>query len=450
MWRWILNFIEQEIVRYDRRVRKIEQNPSSTMLRANKMLYELERDTRIHQLDAWREGRPMADGTMLSGLLRSLGFVPLDYEFAADRTMIIPEPGRYLDAGRSMGLPDWACDRTEVLVTMATTGDYPPPNFFVVSNDICTPLQVAYNSLVTWYDIPFATLDVELKPQQGSLKYLADQFGEAIEIAESKVPGIKYDEDRHMELMEKDRFALTCLRDIYQLAKRVPCPLSGRDVFRLPRLPSYLCDPDKGVEFYKIYRDEVSERAEKGIGAVAEEKLRLMWAVSGPYYSDPFEILAKRGVSIPVFHIGISPRIAGLFPIYGDERDFGEKPTNPLEEEARLLNYNAFAGLGNSRWIESIIWISRDLKLDGIVHFNQVGCTACTPLAKIVADRAEEELGIPTLLIEGRHLNTEGFDQADFNRRLEEFVDICLDNKDRKRFHQESANRKNETRGGDA
>ena len=48
--------------------------------------------------------------------------------------------------------------------------------------------------------------------------------------------------------------------------------------------------------------------AEKGVGAVSEEKLRVMWAISGPFYSDPFRFLKKGGYR---FHTGILAPGAG-------------------------------------------------------------------------------------------------------------------------------------------
>ena len=165
--------------------------------------------------------------------------------------------------------------------------------------------------------------------------------------------------------------------------------------------------------------------AEKGVGTVSEEKLRVMWAISGPFYSDPFRFLEERGVSVPYWHIGAGSRISGCrYPNYGDESEYGRKLT-PLEEEARILNCSAWGGLGD-RWIEDTLYICRDLNIDAIIYFQQWGCTVSHNLGKLVADSSEKELGIPTLLVEGRMLVEETFDQRQFEEMLEDFVDICI------------------------
>ena len=56
----------------------------------------------------------------------------------------------------------------------------------------------------------------------------------------------------------------------------MPCPISGRDVFRTPKGSYFYPEPAKAVTYAKAMRDEVMERVEKGIGAVPEEKLRML------------------------------------------------------------------------------------------------------------------------------------------------------------------------------
>jgi len=68
-----------------------------------------------------------------------------------------------------------------------------------------------------------------------------------------------------------------------------------------------------------------------------------------------------------------------------------------------ILNCSAWGGLGDS-WIEDTLYICRDLNIDAIIYFQQWGRTVSHNLGKLVADSSEKELGIPTLLVEGRML----------------------------------------------
>ncbi len=165
--------------------------------------------------------------------------------------------------------------------------------------------------------------------------------------------------------------------------------------------------------------------ADKGMGAVKEEKLRVMWGVSGPFFADPFRFLEEKGVSIPYWHIGEGSRFSGAhFPFYGDESEYGRK-LSPLEDEARMFNSSAWGGLGK-RWIEDTIFLCRDLSIDALIYYQLWGCTVTVNLGKIVADAVERELGIPTLLVEGRCLDQESFDQRELENKLADFVEMCL------------------------
>jgi benzoyl-CoA reductase/2-hydroxyglutaryl-CoA dehydratase subunit BcrC/BadD/HgdB len=76
--------------------------------------------------------------------------------------------------------------------------------------------------------------------------------------------------------------------------------------------------------------------------------------------------------------------------------------------------------------VEDTLFVCRDLNIDAIINFKQVGCTATVGLAKILEDCAERELGIPTLHFEGRQLDPSYFDPVQVNTQLNVFVDSCL------------------------
>ena len=416
-----MNFYEAEIIKCERRIKKIEENPDPVKFRSNKILYEIERDLNIARLRDWREGKPFIEG-LTPPLIRAMGFEPLDLDICADRSTV--DRSRF-DTIRALGLPDYACDRTVVCIDMCLKKELPPPNLIVSHNCACDPIKLAYNTVGRLFNAPVACLDFGLEANNDTLRYVTDQMGEIIEFAQKKVPRVKYDESKLIELQTYDRAAYGYLNDIYQLRKRVPCPIAGRDAFRLPLPPSYYPDQAKALEYFRIWRDEMQERADKGIGAVNEEKLRVLWAVSGPFYTDPFSFLEKRGVSIPWFQFDMAMRWSGVkYPLYGDKTEYGRKLA-PLEEEARMMNSLSWGGLAQ-RWVDDTLFVCRDLKIDAIINFKQVGCTATVGLAKILEDCAERELGIPTLHFEGRQLDPSYFDPVQVNTQLNVFVDSCL------------------------
>jgi benzoyl-CoA reductase/2-hydroxyglutaryl-CoA dehydratase subunit BcrC/BadD/HgdB len=255
------------------------------------------------------------------------------------------------------------------------------------------------------------------------LQYVTGQLGEMIEYVEAKVPGCKFNQDYLIELQEYDRQYLQYFQQLWKLKAAIPCPLSGRDSFRELRLADMYADPKKALEYMRLYVEEVGERVEKGWGAAQpKEKLRLLWSVAGPFYADPFSWLEQRGVSIPAAEMTVyNGWFSGREAIWGDPWK-GRKLT-PLEEEARQIDFT-WGRLGD-QWVNTHINSCRDLHLDGIIYFLQWGCPTSNNLGKVVADVAEKELEIPTLLIEGRMLESSIYDEKDFYSKLSDFMEVC-------------------------
>jgi hypothetical protein len=80
-------------------------------------------------------------------------------------------------------------------------------------------------------------------------------------------------------------------------------------------------------------------------------------------------------------------------------------------------------------WADGILWICKDLNCDAIVYYQLLGCLHMGSLAKLVAEVAEKEMGIPTLVITGKELDATALSPAEFDSQLTEFVDIQIDRK---------------------
>ncbi|MBU2468501.1 MAG: 2-hydroxyacyl-CoA dehydratase family protein [Proteobacteria bacterium] len=365
--------------------------------------------------------------TGLGPLTRAMGMTPWDAIMAADRTHGNAAT-EYFAQVRKLGMPDHTCDRCSILVPMILNGDFPKPNFLFTSNFECLPVFLAHNLLAEYLQIPKFNIDRPFNNYMGErneeqLQYVTDQIKEMVEYIETTVPDCKYNEERMIELLEYDRQYLQTFQELWKLKAAIPCPLNGRESFREIRLSNMYPDPAKAVKYMRLYVDEVGERVEKGLGAAQpEEKLRLLWSVAGPFYDDPFSWLEQRGVAVPAAEMTVyNGWFSGREPIWGDP--WNGRQLSPLEEEARQFDF-VWGRLG-SDWVNTHLHSCRDLHLDGIIYFLQWGCPVSNNLGRVVAEEAEKQLGIPTLLIEGRMLESSGYNQKDFYAKLGDFIDVC-------------------------
>ncbi|MBI4304505.1 MAG: 2-hydroxyacyl-CoA dehydratase [Chloroflexi bacterium] len=426
-----MNYFETEIAKYERRLERIAQNPSPSMLSSNKLLYQALLQHCKEQLKWWREGKPfltasgggMAILTRVFGEFRPLGLVPM-----ADRLGTKNAEAAF-NRVRTMELPDYACDRTVLLLPMAVEGvDLPKLSLIMTRTGSCNVINNAHRTLSNMMNLPVYMVDVPFEdPHQDHLDYVTQQLERLVEFVEASLPGAKYDEARLVELQGLDHRAMAALHEIHQMRRSVPCPDHPRDVFREPVQPADFVNPSLITEYYESYRDELRQRIQRGFVPVGEEKLRIVWAISGPYGSGVWDYLAERGVSVPYWHYGGGDRLFDM-PIYGDESEFGKK-LSPLEEVARTILYNSWGGDGE-RWVRDTISACKEFQADGLVLFEQTGCQPVLGLGQMVLNRLEKEVGIPGWCVEGRMLlgRTERVEDQ-FMSGLEAFINLCFERK---------------------
>ncbi len=419
-------FLQEQIERLSQRIKRIEANPRPEYMYSNKLRYELELEQMQYTMDAWKEGKPFAILYNVEQLTRPLGFEHAGYIEWGDR---VSDPLRYQDiAVNKFGFPDHTCDRTMTAMGLYLSGEVPVPRLMTSRRIPCDPERWSAMAAAKYLGVLFFEMIKLNSNGYENIQCVTEQIGNLIEFAERSVPGIKYDQDKLIELMEIDSQGFRYQADTYELRKRVPCPISPQDCFRIIRRPSRSHDPKKFLEYCRIYRDELYERAEKGLSGVPEEKLRIAWLATGPYGRETFDLLSRKGVSMVWFHRGGSSREMGRLPAdFGDETAYGKKLT-PLEEVARDWSNNIWGG-DAAMWVDPLIDACRELKVDAVVDFLQVGCVTVKNLKRIVSQRLREELGIPTLDLEGREHFMSDVDRLSMNKKLEEFLDMCIANK---------------------
>ena len=420
--------METRLARLERRIKKIEENPDPSKPVANKLLYQSQAERIRQLLEAWKTENRQIAGTLI-GIgtpVEAMGFMEWDGITLADRST--PEEAKmYFDFMERHGFNSNSCDRTIAMTPMVLTGQFPAPDFFITTNWECFPVYLSFLSLANLLGVPLLSIDRPPVFKDRGLIYVTRQIEEEIDYLQEIFPRHKYNQDILIERLEINRLWWEVERDIHKLRRRKPCPIAGIENFR----ELQPANTWKLLEYRRAYRDQLYANADKGNTPSkawgTEEKLRLCWAVSGMFYYDPFTFLDRLGVSVPIWvWSDDAEKKSGREPVVGDQRPFGRK-LKPLEEVARALKFGW--GDRSDYFVNSIISTCRELDLDGIVYFKQRGCSPTMSLGGIVNERAERELGIPTLELEGRQLDQRGFNEKELLRKLVDFVNVCLGRK---------------------
>ena len=428
-----MNILENVIEISEAQIKRMYENPLPRETLSDRMAFELDLSEFRLQLEAWKRGKPPFMFTLCPSLARSMGFEPMVYPYilflCPSEAVKLREP-----TIRNLGIPEYACDHLILFTGAGVTEVLPPLSIMLTTFVECNVMKYGLEVFGNKIGVPFFRIDVPLRYNEENIRYLADQLGEFIEFAKSKVPGAKYDQDKHIELIEQDRIALDYVRKEWQLRKRVPFPMSNAYGLSprspLYRLPSNFADSTKALEYWRIHIEELEEQADKVSREEKErQKLRILWVWDPPFCLDFFtlvDLLDSRGVVVPNLFLGHTPYLSGRNLGFGDEMEFGRK-LSPLEEMARMMLSWCWREEA-STWIDEIIWTCQDLKCEAIIVTQPSDCLTTASMAKLIADKAEKQIDVPTLIIPSTTYDTV-MSPDEYISRLNEFIDMALAHK---------------------
>jgi len=351
-------------------------------------------------------------------------------EFFADR-LTKDQAKRYFDLVRSHGYPDSACDRVQLTAGVGISSHLPPPAICATVPGDCDTMAQSLLYVGRFWKVPTFAIDVPFEVNIDAVLYVKEQLNQIIALCEERFPEhIKYDDDRLIELQELFEGTWRLEEEIFDLSATKPCPVSGRDALRMP--PIQLYDDPMMLDYFRDFRDELKARAGEGKNVLKDgiEKFRVYWMCSAPFYEDPFTFLEERGCAVPCYEEG--PGAPSRYSVrnYEDaEKRFGRALRDPLEEEAGVILTCHWGNVAERR-IGEVMRNSERLGIEGLVHFMQPGCIPCNNMAKILGERAEKELGVKSLYIEGWCQDLEKHNEAEFEAKLEDWLKVCLAEKE--------------------
>lgn len=125
------------------------------------------------------------------------------------------------------------------------------------------------------------------------IELLSTESRELIALLESRT-GRRFDSDRFAALMERINEQEKILAEAAEIAGTArPCPVSILDQMTNTMIPQWHRGSDWAVSHARRFRDEIGERANKGVGVAENERLRLMWIGAGLWHDTTFYTLLE-------------------------------------------------------------------------------------------------------------------------------------------------------------
>lgn len=348
----------------------------------------------------------------------------------------------YLERSDSDGFPTHMCGYARNCIgyaaRMRDLGEIPPeaplggmpkPILLLSAGSLCDARYKWFQALGRYLDAPVWTLEL---PHPGvkesflkgayeqAINFMVKELKEFVTFLERLI-NKKMDWDKLEEIVEDIIEVNRVWYEINELRKARPCPMHSRDFWTCMNASLYPSgDLKVSLDLYRKMYDEVKQRVDNHIGAVPEEKYRLVFAELPPWHSLKFfDQLAERGWNFVAESWAYHPPI----PI-----DIS-KISNPLERIARFT-YQWFAGYfkGALKAGEQMGYFgypyleyARGYECDGAFLHPLLTCRTATNHLMYVQDRLRQRLKVPSLMVEGDIVDLNLFDPALALRKAEAF-----------------------------
>lgn len=355
-------------------------------------------------------------------ILQALGFYILYPEnhgaLCGVRGAVVELSGAAENAGYSTDICSYArTDIGSMLSGKTPVGRLPQPDILLACTNICQTVLHWYRVLARHFQVPLILIDtpfVYSKLTEHSLQYVVKQLENSIPVAE-QVADRRLDYHRLKEIIKLSKDATELWQEIINRGRQRPAPISVFDQFIHMAPIVEMRGKQATVDFYAALLKELDENVGKGIGAVRNERKRLLWDNLPIWYRLRYfaEYLGEHGICVVASTY--TNAWGELAPLMNVEK--------PLESIARtyispILNH------GTKYKLETMQRMVKDFQLDGVILHSDRSCKPYSIGQIDQRNRLIQKFGIPAMLLEADHDDPRAYAEEQVASRLAAFVEM--------------------------
>ena len=322
----------------------------------------------------------------------------------------------------AMGYSSDLCSYARSDISCATVnggpiGGLPKPDMLICCNNICGTVLKWYEVQARYFKVPLFILDTPFChtefPEEAK-RYVKSQINEYIAFLE-RACGQKFDYDRIREVGKLSVEGQRLWQAVLDTAMNKPAPLSAFDAFFHLALIVTLRGTQQAVDYYKLLLAEMKERVASGIGAIADEKYRLLWDNLPVWFRTKWlsEKFASQGACL-VADTYTSAWCGSLK--YVDDNNF-------LETMAECYS-RIYLNIGVDEMARQVIEMIDKYDVDGIVMHSNRSCKPYSLGQYDIQRIVREKRGIPTLMIEADMVDERSFSESQIETRIDAFIEV--------------------------
>lgn len=322
------------------------------------------------------------------------------------------------DHGYSRDICSYArTDFGTVLSGWTPVGRLPRPDLLVCCTNICQTVLYWYQVLAHHFHAPLVLIDTpflydEARPHTQA--YVERQIELAIEACE-RVAGRSLAPARLEEVMRQSHAAVRLWQQVMHTGRHRPAPITAFDEF-IHMAPIVEMRGDAStVAYYRALLAELEARARAGVGALRQERKRLIWDNLPIWFRlRPLsESLAARGVAL----------VASTYTNAWGELAELIDPARPLPSMARVY-LHPILNRGTGHKLATMRRMVTDYQADGVLLHSDRSCKPYSIGQMDQQRRLAEELGAPALLLDADHNDPRVFSVEQADTRLQAFLEV--------------------------
>ena len=331
------------------------------------------------------------------------------------------------EKAEEMGYSSDLCSYARSDISCATVnggpiGGLPKPDMLICCNNICGTVLKWYEIQARYYNIPLFILDTPFchtEYSEEAHKYVRRQIEEYIVFLE-EVCGRKMDYAKMDKVGKLSVEGQRLWQAVLDTATNSPSPITAFDAFFHLALIVTLRGTRIAVDYYQNLLEEMNQKVEKGIGAIPNERYRLLWDNLPIWYR--LRWLSNKFADYGASLVADTYTTAWCGTLKYIDAD------NFLDSMAEAYS-RIYLNIGIDEMAENVIEMIDKYNVDGfVIHSNR----SCKPyslgqydIQKIV----QRERDIPCLVIEADMVDERNFAESQIETRIDAFMEMIKEQK---------------------
>jgi benzoyl-CoA reductase/2-hydroxyglutaryl-CoA dehydratase subunit BcrC/BadD/HgdB len=331
------------------------------------------------------------------------------------------EATRYFEASEGIGYPKETCRVGSLVSGLAAEGVIPKPDFITSVGFLCDTCETPAWVMTKLFDVPEYFIDSGYDSRNpDTIQYYRDQLVEFVKVLEDTY-NKKLDEDRLREVVKHSKEATEWFYKCNQFRTCVPLPVSAKETIKNYSLCLEQVGHPELTKLLEWHYYQIKERADKGIGLIPEEKHRIFWIGSYPFFwLNASEWLAEAHQSVVVGDFFDARNFNTLLPSFTSDTD---DPYQYMAE--KTLNWpGARCCQSFDDYMPDLVQFCNEAKVDIAVMYMNFGCKNVAAHKGAWVDRLEKECGVRTLFIDGDILDPRVASPEQIRNQFDEYFRV--------------------------